>query len=145
MKAFHNDRKIKALYLKRVRQHRKLDEIVKGTYWENGKGCAVGCTIHSSTHKNYESELGLPEWLAMLEDRIFEGLPNGDAKEFPEQFLKAIPVGADVQPVRDKFLYWLLMDKKHGVVNNCGSDERVKKAVVDVGALLFRAIKSDEP
>lgn len=38
MKAFHNDSKIKAKYLKRVQAHFKSDEIVKGKYWEDGKG-----------------------------------------------------------------------------------------------------------
>jgi hypothetical protein len=43
--AFHNDQKIKDKYLARVEAHRKADEIIKGKYWENGKGCAVGCTL----------------------------------------------------------------------------------------------------
>lgn len=46
MKAFHNDKKIKAKYLARVKAHIKAGEVIKGKYWENGKGCAVGCTIH---------------------------------------------------------------------------------------------------
>ena len=83
MKAFHNDEKIKKKYLSRLRAHQKADEIVKGFYWEMGKGCAVGCTIHSSDHGAYETELGIPRWLAKLEDRIFEGLPNGRAKKWP--------------------------------------------------------------
>ena len=59
MQAFHNDLKIKEKYLSRVRAHALADEIVKGKYWEGGKGCAVGCTIHGSQHKNYEKELGI--------------------------------------------------------------------------------------
>lgn len=39
MKAFHNKQKIKDLYLKRLKDHYDADEIIKGTYWENGKGC----------------------------------------------------------------------------------------------------------
>lgn len=46
--AFFGDPKIKAKYLRRVKAHYKADEIIKGTYWENGKGCAVGCTIEGS-------------------------------------------------------------------------------------------------
>lgn len=83
MKAFHNDPKIKAKYLKRVRAHAKADEIVKGRYWEDGKGCAVGCTIHSSNHSAYETELGIPRILARLEDTLFENLPNVLAKTWP--------------------------------------------------------------
>ena len=45
--AFKNTTVTKPVILKQLRAHAKADEIVKGLYWENGKGCAVGCTIHS--------------------------------------------------------------------------------------------------
>lgn len=93
MLSFHNDIKVKNKYLKRVNDHFKADEIIKGEYWENGKGCAVGCTVHSSNHMAYEIELGIPEWLAILEDRVFEGLPNDKAKAFPKEFLSSIRIG----------------------------------------------------
>ena len=80
MKAFHGDPKIKAKYLRRIRKHYKADQIVKGQYWENGKGCAVGCTIHSSNHRAYETELGIPRAIAKLEDGMFEELPDELAK-----------------------------------------------------------------
>ena len=72
MIAFHNDPTIKEKYLSRVTEHERADEIVKGQYWENGKGCAVGCTIHSGNHAAYETELGIPRWMARLEDCISE-------------------------------------------------------------------------
>lgn len=102
MLAFKNDPKIKAKYVKRVRDHYKADEIVQGVYWKNGKGCAVGCTIEGSDHNHYKTELGIPSELAYLEDRFFEELNNGDAKEFPLRFLKAIKPGADLSLVTTK-------------------------------------------
>lgn len=99
MQSFNNDTKVKAKYVARLKAHKLADEIQKGYYWENGKGCAVGCTIHSNRHDAYETELGLPKWLAYLEDEIFEGLANEEAKEFPLAFLKAIPIGI----TEDKF------------------------------------------
>ena len=111
MKAFHNDPAIKEKYLARVKAHREADQLVKGEYWEDGKGCAVGCTIHSGNHKEYEIELGIPEILAHLEDTIFEGLPNELAMTWPERFLKSIPVGADLSKVWPKFAIFLLTDK----------------------------------
>jgi len=48
MKAYHNKKETKKFYLDRVKAHFKADEIVKGKYWQNGKGCAVGCTIHAN-------------------------------------------------------------------------------------------------
>ncbi len=83
MQAYHNKPEIKETYLQRVRAHKAADEIIKGTYWEDGKGCAVGCTIHDSDHSRYEAELGIPEWLARVEDVIFEGLPNRRASLWP--------------------------------------------------------------
>ena len=129
MLAFHGDKKVKAKYLKRVRMHAKADEIVKGTYWNKGKGCAVGCTVHSADHGAFETELGIPKTLARLEDGIFEGLPNELAKTWPERFLKSIKVGADLSKVGPKFLVWLLED----VIQYAKPDGKVAiQAVVDL-------------
>ncbi len=108
--SFHGKKTVKAKYLRRVRAHAKADEIIKGKYWENGRGCAVGCTIHGSDHAAYETELGIPEWLARLEDTIFEQLPNGEAKAFPEAFLSAIPIGVDLRPIRHRFCAYLMQE-----------------------------------
>ena len=114
MLAFHGKEEIKEMYLSRVRAHAIADEIAHGFYWKNGKGCAVGCTIHSREHKDYETELGIPIMLARLEDRLFEGMTNGKSKEFPERFLSAARVGADLSLVGWKFLHWLLTEELVG-------------------------------
>ena len=101
---------MKETYLNRVRAHRAADQIVKGQYWEGGKGCAVGCTIHGSEHSRYEDELGVPRILARLEDIIFERLPNAVAMEWPARFLEASPVGAELSMVSPRFAVWLLGD-----------------------------------
>lgn len=102
--AFHGKTSIRAEYIARVKAHAAADEIIQGKYWENGKGCAVGCTIHGSNHADYEKVLGIPQVLAHLEDRIFEGLQNGESKKFPLQFLSAIKPGADLSMVGPKLL-----------------------------------------
>lgn len=118
MKAFHGRTEIKETYLARIRAHREADELIHGIYWQDGKGCAVGCTIHSRNHAAYESELGIPAQLAHLEDFLFEHLPNGEAKLWPERFLSAIPVGADLSLVWPKFAVWLLTNKEYGWPDN---------------------------
>jgi hypothetical protein len=110
MLSFHSDPSIKSNYLARVAGHADADEIVKGRYWENGKGCAVGCTIHGEAHESFERELGVPRMLAWLEDVIFEGLPNRLAKTWPERFLSSIAPGRDLSPVGWRFLHWLLTE-----------------------------------
>ena len=114
MLSFHSDPSIKSTYLARVAGHADADEIVKGRYWENGKGCAVGCTIHGEAHESFERELGIPRMLAWLEDVIFEGLPNRLAKTWPERFLSSIVPGRDLSPVGWQFLHWLLTESELG-------------------------------
>jgi len=108
MKAFLESVEVKEKYLARVHAHAKADEFIKGIYWEGGKGCAVGCTIHSDDHAAYEDELGIPEWLAHLEDTIFEGLPNERAKLWPVEFLEAVNVGADLNSIKSAFMIFTL-------------------------------------
>ncbi len=112
--AFHNKTSVRTKNLRRIRAHAKADEIIKGTYWEEGRGCAVGCTLHSDEHMAYETELGIPVALARLEDRIFEGLPIARAKQFPAQFLSAPKVGADLSRVSWQFLHWILTEELTG-------------------------------
>jgi hypothetical protein len=132
MLAYHSDPKLKAKYLSRVRRHRKADEIIHGVYWENGKGCAVGCTIHSANHYAYETELGIPTVLARLEDGIFESLPNGESKLWPEQFLSAIAPGADLSLVWPRFAVWLLLDEEWGAIRHA-KKASTKAAIQAVG------------
>ena len=127
MLAYHNDPKIKAYYLERVRAHRLADELRHGVYWQAGKGCAVGCTIHGSDHAAYEKELGIPTLLARLEDGIFESLPSPEDLAWPEEFLDAVPVGATLSMVWPQFAFLLLSDQQHGVLRYVQEKKHVKK------------------
>jgi hypothetical protein len=123
--AFNGKKETKDFYLNRVREHRLADEIVKGQYWEGGKGCAVGCTLHSNRHADYPKLLGIPEVLAKLQDGIFEGLPNDLAVTWPERFYEAIEVGADLSMVWPKFAHWLLTDPEHGIIKYSNKPEAI--------------------
>ena len=115
--AYHGDKKVKARYLGRVRAHQKADEIVQGYgYWKDGKGCAVGCTLHSGAHSQYPIEMWIPVELAYLEDHFFENLPTEAAKKWPARFLSAIKVGADLSRVYDLWSAWNLIDPVDGVI-----------------------------
>ena len=144
MRAFHNDPEIKEKYLQRVREHAASDELIHGVYWQDGKGCAVGCTVHSAEHIEYEKQLGIPIILARLEDGIFEGLDNGRAKLWPEQFLSAINVGADLSKVWPVFAHWLLVDPADGIIKFVGTDT-TKKSIQVVADLYKRWINGDKP
>src|SRR5258708_976960 len=160
--SYKNDKNLKKIFLEEIIKHRKADQIVQGTYGrENGiwKGCAVGCSIHSlnirlnktystSDHSVYETELGIPEWLARLEDGIFEGLSVEEAKLWPEKFAKAIPVGVNLEPVKWKFSTYLLKENIDRVLSLDNISDELKKQVVDsirgVLKIYEDAIKSGE-
>lgn len=139
--AYHGAESEKSDILEQLRAHAKADEIVKGQYWESGKGCAVGCTIHSALHVKYESRFGIPQMLARLEDVIFEGLPNEQAKEWPIHFMSAITPGADLSCVGWQFLYWLLTDE---TVNPGINHPLVKGAVRQCADVLAPLIKGGQ-
>jgi hypothetical protein len=80
--------------------------------------------------KANEDKLRLPEWLAQLEDYLFDGLSKEDAKTFPQQFLEAIPVGRNLEPVRWKFCAFILKENIERVLLlNINSELKTK--VVD--------------
>jgi hypothetical protein len=143
MLAFHGDPKIKEKYLARVQAHRAADEVIKGQYWKNGKGCAVGCTIHGSEHSRYETELGIPVAIACLEDSLFEDLPNSESIKWPEDFLEAIPVGADLGMVIPQFLFWLLSDEEDGVIRHAVKFDLTRNAVQTVADLFAKVIHGE--
>ena len=146
LQSYNNDQKLKESFLEEVIKHRKADMILQGTYGkENGKwsGCAVACSLRSlaiirgdklkteyNNHADYEKYLGVPEWLARLEDTIFEGLPREDAIKWPEKFAKAIPVGVNLDPVKWRFCAYILKENIDRVLSLDIPDE-LKKQVVD--------------
>lgn len=128
MQAFFNKPELKQKYLDRVIAHREADNLVQGTGWSNGKGCAIGCTFEDYNHSKMRTEWDVPEALAYLEDRIFEGLPNDKAQVWPERFIKAIRVGSDHSKTHLKFLAWLLTEstmprpeEAAGVIADCAN------------------------
>ena len=135
MKAYHGNSLIKQEILAQLKAHYEADEIVKGIYWQNGKGCAVGCTIHSNDHKEYETRFGIPRIIARLEDVIFENLPNDKAKEWPLTFMKAIQVGADLTDVWRKFAIIILSDPDKGVLRLTKPESKQHIAIQNVISL----------
>lgn len=98
--SFHGDPAIKEKYVNRLKEHRRLEHLTQGVGWENGKGCAIGCTLEAYDHSLFRTKLGLPMWLARLIDNIFEGLRKERAEQFAEDVLEAIPVGVCVEHVK---------------------------------------------
>ena len=129
LRAFTNTPVTKPQVIEMLLQHKAADAIIQKQYGDNESmqlkgfsGCAVGCTIHSiklllgeahlkvDNHQLYEKYLGIPEWLALLEDRIFEMLPQKCAKNWPLEFTQAINDGAELDKVKPLFLIFILQD-----------------------------------
>ena len=86
-----------------LHRHAAADRFIQGAYWqEAGRGCAVGCTLHSfrpgqeAEHRLYEPLFGIPRMIAHIEDHIFELKNIKSAKRWPVEFAGAVPVGADL-------------------------------------------------
>jgi hypothetical protein len=147
MKAYHGLQEVKDKRIAIMRDHMAADELVRGTYGTqlpDGRrvGCAVFCTVGSSRHAAYEAQLGIPRVIARLEDGIFEGLPADRFKEWPIEFLKAIPVGADLSMVWPAFAVWLMTDEEFGVLRLAKS-ERAKASILAVAGMYSRILAGE--
>jgi len=132
--AYDNDAGVKARYVAQMRAHAAADEIVKGQYWQDGKGCFVGCTIHGSDHAAFDSILGPGgQMIAQLADAIFEGCTNLRSKKFAVEFHEAIRPGADLSRVGWQFLHWELTTPD---VNPGITDPLVSSAVAQCAAIV---------
>jgi hypothetical protein len=144
--AFHGEPQLKAHVIQKMREHREADRLIQHFYWKNGRGCAVGCLLQDpyGGHERYETEFGIPRQLALLEDGIFECLDIQSAVAWPERFLEAIPVGADLSLVWPRFAVWMLVDPQHGI-GYLLDDPSAAMAVSAVVDLYSRQISGDEP
>jgi len=123
----------------KLEAHAKADAFVQRTYFDHGKGCAVGCTlvdygVDPSDHAQYEKLFGVPEVLARIEDCIFEGLRIEDAKEWALRFANAIPPKTDLIGVYPKFQQFILVDPENGVIRFSETDEQ-RQVIQDCAAL----------
>lgn len=87
----------KTEFLEQSKSHFAADMLLKGTYGTKKgnefKGCSIGCHLHHiyprktsrqisdlrDKHFRVAGYYGFPGWLALLQDTIFEGLPNGES------------------------------------------------------------------
>jgi hypothetical protein len=136
--AFFGDKAVKKKYVDRVRAHQAADHLIRGQGWTGTRGCAVGCTYEKYDHSRAPIETGTPEWLARIEDTLFESMSESKSRTFPEKFLLAIPVGADLEPVKAKFVC-MLMEHAIKSVKSCKYD---KKANPQVKAAVEGSIKA---
>jgi len=142
MRAFTDTPITKDRFIHHLKWHQKQDAFIKGIYSSNEydtfKGCAVGCSLNSvaielgesidkSEHALYEKYLGIPEWLARVEDTIYEGLPDDRAKLWPIEFGEAINIGSDLNKIKSSFIVYVLESNLKRLQD--GKFEQQKEAV----------------
>jgi hypothetical protein len=120
--AYLGDPALKARVLTGLAAHAAADELVRGVYFEQGvdddavRACSIGCTLHdlnpqlpANDHSRFVGELGIPEQIAHLIDAIFEEQPDdAAAAAWSQRIMAAIPVGADLTGVWDRYALWML-------------------------------------
>jgi hypothetical protein len=130
-------------FVAELEAHARADNFLKGTYDKGEKGCAVGCSLKSvaklkgitltpSDHREYEAHLGIPEWLARLEDTLFEGMTLERSKTWPVEFAKAIRIGSNLEKAKMPFLV-MVLEHSLSSLDACVYDEaahpQVKAAI----------------
>lgn len=149
MRAFHNDPQLKANTVQAMRDDIAAERLQAGHYWNDrivkgGSGCFMGCVIRGNAHSKFETQIGIPRLLARLGDGIFEGLgDNALRQKFAIDFLDEIPVGADLDMVCPKFMYWLLVDIEVGVIKFANTD-KTRQSICDVADLYRRKIIGED-
>ena len=93
-----------------VANHINDDRVRQGTYWENNKGCFIGCLTHSNQAQAVTDKFGMPLPLVKMTERIFERLPEKEAVQFFADIPHAIGAdGKDLSLVHWKFLRDVLL------------------------------------
>lgn len=142
MKVFENTPVTKKKFLFHLKEHKRRDSFLQGQYsgFSKGifRGCAVGCSIRSiaktlgegldfEDHSLYEKYLGVPEWVAVVEDGIFEGISKKRAKTFPVEFGEALNEGSDLNSIKTPFIIYLMEDSLKTLESISVDKEEYKK------------------
>lgn len=159
---WHGDPELKARAVARMAAHRAADRIVQGTYFTTSamavgwRGCFHGCLTaealaaqrgihisqlihgvarHGNWHVQGERLWGIRVSVGMVLDRMFEALPSEDCADFAVEATEALPVGADLSRVDDRWLLHLLTDDTRGVrqyVAGSVTQERVIESAIEL-------------
>ena len=140
--AFHGEKDLKLAVLNRLREHRRLDQITQGIYFNETefRGCHLGCITHSNenTHGLAERLFGIEERVGYWLEAVFEGLPKEECAAWVVESIEAIPVGADLSKCHHQFAHWLLTDSGLLTITDINQE-----AIATVAALHFRAMNGE--
>lgn len=97
--SYKGDPALKSWAVSEAKRHAAEDLLIAMMYCRGDQGCSVGCFTRDPDggHSKYPELLGLPVWLAYIQDAVFEELSaENDRHWWHQAFFEAIPVGADL-------------------------------------------------
>ena len=143
---YHSDTEFKRLFVEQTVKHREGDRYIQRSYSNSQeadkfRGCSVGCSVMSlklmgrngidwDDHAGLANLLGWPDWLILLQEEIFEGLPLSDAVMWTEKLASAVPVGIEIGMVKFRFLSFL-MEENVNLVASLELDPALKNQVIE--------------
>lgn len=104
MKTFHENPEVKEKYLKRARALIEGGKLNRETGRFGWIQYIADIELEPNEYYRYEKELGIPMWLISVGHQLFNGASEKRIRSWPEEFLKAIPVGVDVDKIKIPFL-----------------------------------------
>ena len=170
--AWHGDPALKAEAVALMTAHRAADDFIQGAFTQldetrlRFRGCFHGCLTteklaaeaslpvgdylrRSAAQINYHDEgeriWGIDRKVGYVLDRTFEAMPDGEHGDFAVAATQAIPVGADLSRVIDRWLLDILADPEMGVRRHTADGSAQWIAVDAVIALYERRLAGDEP
>lgn len=118
-----------------IAAHIDADQVLQGTYWENGKGCFIGCLTHSHCAEKVTERFGMPEPLVEICENIFEQSGKTDSVTFFKDVGDAIGSdGKDLSRVHWAFL----RDTLKALPKQNNNIQKVIDPVIDGMELLAR-------
>lgn len=147
LNAYQSNPAVRDTILARLRLHADGKRLAPGPLaWTGDKGSLVGCLLESDDPAQWESTLGLPQWLATAADGLAAQQRSPEhALDFGVELLNAIAPGADVSAAGSAVILNLLADVTEFVAQSTEVPAELKQALQQVEALHRRAVQGEQP
>ena len=140
----------KAKLVEGLKHHHHLDQIQQGDWFDpdTNKGCHIGCCgdvfnlpPQQDNFTQLAQVLDVPEWFLRLQEKIFEGLPQSQAKQFSLDVVQAIPTDYDLNQIRPA----LEISRMGFLLTNQTLPDDVKQVITAVKQLWIKDPNQTQP
>jgi len=115
--AYRGDAACKQQILQRLRDLERANHwVMRPLHWDGEAGSLVGSLLRSEDLDAWETDFGLPKWLALALDGVFAAAPDAElGARAGIDLLEVIVPGTDMGLVGSRCLLDLLQDPVHGL------------------------------